>query len=142
MKSRIDKKSVIKIMGINLTLALLLFGLILINKNVFRPTFNNTHFAQILTGSFPNFIAAFLISLCVANSVLIKKPRLGRLIVYSISLCIMSILILDEVKSIVASKQYDIYDITGSVIGSILAILTYEFLYYRQNLKMKRIEIE
>jgi glycopeptide antibiotics resistance protein len=54
---------------------------------------------------------------------------------------IMSILIFDELKSVVASKQYDIYDIIGSVMGSILAILTYEYLFYRQNLKLKRIEI-
>ena len=107
---------------------------------MFRPTFNNTHFVQILTGSCPNFIVALLIGLCVVNPVLVKKPKLGRFIVYSISLCIMSILIPDEIKSVVASKLYDIYDIAGSVIGSILAILTFEFLYYRQNLKMKRIK--
>jgi hypothetical protein len=141
MENKTKLKDAIKIMGINLTLALLLFGLIYINKTVFRTTFNNTHFAQILTGSFPSFIAALLISLCVVNPVLIKKPRLGRLIVYSISLCILSILIIDELKSIVASKQYDIYDIIGSIIGSTLAIMTYEYIYHRQNSKMKRIEI-
>jgi drug/metabolite transporter superfamily protein YnfA len=141
MKPRIEKKAVIKIIGINLTLALLLFGLIFINKTIFRPTFNISPFFQILTGSFPNFIAALLMSLCVVNPVLIKKPKFGRLIVYAISLGIMSILIFDELKSVVASKQYDIYDIIGSVMGSILAILTYEYLFYRQNLKLKRIEI-
>jgi len=135
MKPRIEKKIVIKIIGINLTLFLLLVGLIYINKTIFRPTFNETHIVQILTGSFPNFIAAFLISLCAVNPVLIRRPRLGRLIVYLGSLFIMTVLILDESESIGASKHYDVYDIAGSILGSILAVLTYEFLHYRQKRK-------
>jgi hypothetical protein len=135
MKERIEKKSLRKILRINLILALLLFGLIYINKTVFRPTFNTTHFEQILTGSFPNFIAALLISLCVVNPVLNKKPRFGRLIVYAFSLCVMSVLILDEIKSIAASEIFDICDIIGSISGSVIAILIYEYLYYRLNLK-------
>ena len=141
MKPRIDKKQVFKIIGINLTLFFLLYGLVYINKAVFRPTFNETHLAQILTGSFPNFIAALLISLCVVNPVIIKKPKIGRLIVYAVSLCILATLILDELQSIAASQQFDTYDIAASVLGSILALLTYEYLRYRQNLKLKRAEI-
>jgi hypothetical protein len=137
MKERIEMKSVRKILRTNLILALLLFGLIFINKTVFRPAFNTTHFEQILTGSFPNFIAALLLGLCVVNPVLNKKPRFGRLIVYALSLCIMSVLILDETKSIAASETYDIYDIIGSISGSVLAILIYEYLFYRLNLKKK-----
>ncbi|MDP3441645.1 MAG: hypothetical protein Q8T08_02185 [Ignavibacteria bacterium] len=135
MKPRIEKKIAFKIIGINMTLFLLLVLLIYINKTVFRPTFNENYFAQILTGSFPNFIAAFLISLCVVNPVLIRKPRLGRLIVYLGSLFTMLALILDELESIGASRQYDINDIAGSVLGSLLAILTYEYLNHRQKRK-------
>ncbi len=135
MKPRIEKKIAFKIVGINLTLFLLLVLLIYINKTVFRPTFNENYFAQILTGSFPNFIAAFLISLCVVNPVLIRKPRLGRLIVYLGSLFTMLALILDELESIGASRQYDINDIAGSVLGSLLAILTYEYLNHRHKRK-------
>lgn len=134
MKPKIEKKNLKKIVLINLTLGLLLFGLVYINKTIFRPTFNYSHFSQTLTGSFPNFIAALLISLCVVNPVLIKKPRSGRLIVYVISFCIMSILIFDEFNSILASERYDIYDIIGSATGSFLAIMIFEFLYYRQNI--------
>jgi len=132
MKPRIEKKTIIKIIGINLTLFLLLVGLIYINKTIFRPTFNENYLAQILTGSFPNFIAAFLISLCAVNPVLIRKPRLGRMIVYLFTLCTMTVLILDELKSIGASKQYDINDIVGSILGAILAVMTFEYLNYRQ----------
>ncbi|MFA5848312.1 MAG: hypothetical protein WC833_00370 [Bacteroidales bacterium] len=135
MKPRTEKKAVIKIIGINLTLGLLLFGLVYINKTVFRPTFNETHLAQILTGSFPTFIAAFLISLCAVNPVLIRRPRFGRLVVYLGSLCIMTVLLIDEFESMGASKQYDIYDIAGSILGSLLAVLTYEYLHYRQKRK-------
>ncbi|OFY44209.1 MAG: hypothetical protein A2X18_00940 [Bacteroidetes bacterium GWF2_40_14] len=132
MNTKIEKKTIIKIVGINLTLGLLLFGIVYINKTFFRPAFNETHLAQILTGSFPTFIAAFLISLCVVNPVLIRRPRLGRLIVYLGSLCIMTVLIIDEFESMSASKQYDIYDIVGSILGSLFAVLTYEYLHYRQ----------
>jgi len=135
MKPRIEKKIAFKIIGINMTLFLLLVLLIYINKTVFRPTFNENYFAQILTGSFPNFIAAFLISLCAVNPVLIRKPRLGRLIVYLGSLLTMLVLILDELESIGASRQYDINDIAGSALGSLLAILTYEYLNHRHKRK-------
>jgi hypothetical protein len=103
--------------------------LVYINKAVFRPTFNQTQLAQILTGSFPNFIAAFLISLCAVNPVLIRRPRLGRLIVYLGSTVVMILLILDELKSIAASKQYDMYDIAGSIIGALFAVLIFEYKY-------------
>lgn len=106
MKPGIEKKTVIKIIGINLTLFLLLYGLVTINKAFFRPTFNETHLAQILTGSFPNFIATFLIGLCAVNPVIIRKPRLGRLIVYLGSLFIMTVLIIDELESIGAAIRY------------------------------------
>ncbi len=136
MRQRIEKKTIMKIMAINLTLFLLLIFLIYINKAYFRHIFNETHIAQILTGSFPNFIAAYLISLCVVNPVLIRKPPFGRIIVYLGSLGTMTVLILDESKSIGASKLYDIYDIAGSILGALFAILTYEYLNFRQ----KRLE--
>jgi len=133
MKPIIEKRTAIKIIGINLTLFLLLVGIIYINKTVFRPTFNENYVAQILTGSFPNFIAAYLISLCAVNPVIIRRPRLGRVIVYLGSLFTMTVLIIDELKSIGASKQYDSYDIAGSILGALLAILTFEYLNYKKN---------
>ena len=138
MKTRVEKKVIIKIMGINITLAILLFVLIYINKTFIRPTVNNSHFIQILTGSFPNFIAGFIMSLCVVTPVLIRKPKFKRIIVYTISLCIMSVLIFDELQSLTASKQYDLNDVIGSVIGSMLALLMFEYFYYRQRLTQFR----
>jgi glycerol uptake facilitator-like aquaporin len=139
MENKTKKKDAIKIIGINLALALLLFGLVFINKTVFRPEFKDSNIFQIITGSFPNFIAALLISLCVVNPVLVKKPRFGRYIVYAMSFGIMSILFFEEIKSVWgASTQYDIYDIIGSAIGSVISILLYEYLYFRQKIKLTK----
>ena len=141
MDNRISKKELFKLIGINILLFILLFGLVTINKQVFRPTFNHSHFALVLTGSFPNFLAAYLISLCVVNAVLIRKPKFGRQIVYVLSFIVMAILIIEEIKSIWgASTQFDIYDVIGSSIGSSLAILTYEYSNSRQKNKLKKMK--
>ncbi len=138
MKTRVERKVIFKIMGINITFAILLFVLIYINKTFIRPTYNNTHFIQMLTGSFPNFIAGLLMCLCVVTPVLIRKPKFKRIIVYTISLCIMFVLVFDELQSLTASKQYDLNDVIGSVIGVILALFIFEYFYYRQRLAQIR----
>jgi len=139
----ISSKDKFKIIGINILLFALLFGLVTLNKECFRPHFSNSTLAKIITGSFPNFIAAYIISLFAVNPVLTIKPRFGRMIVYISTLMISTILTIEELTSIVgASKQYDIYDIIASVLGSILAILTYESINYRQKNKLNKIETE
>jgi len=72
----------IQIIIINILLFALLFGMISFNKAVFRPNFNHISFINILTGSFPNFIAAYIISFAFINAVLTKNPIHGRVIVY------------------------------------------------------------
>ena len=134
MEIKISDKEKVKLIGTNILLFILLFGIVTLNKRVFRPAFNHSQIGIILTGCFPNFIAAYLISLGVVNAVLTRKPKYGRMIVYILSLAVMAILILEEFKSIFgASTQFDIYDIIGSSIGSLLAILTFEFLNSRKN---------
>lgn len=141
MDKKINKKEILKLIGINILLFTLLFGLVTINKLIFRPTFNHSLFALVLTGSFPNFIAAYIISLCVVNPVLIRKPKFGRQIVYTISFIVMTILIFEEIKSIWgASTQFDIYDIIGSALGSLLAILTYEYLYSKKKNRLDKVK--
>jgi len=135
----INSKDKFRIIGINMLLFALLFGLVTLNKDYFRPNFTNSTLAKIITGSFPNFIAAFIVSLCAVNPVLTIKPRFGRMIVYISTFMIATILTIEELTSMVgASKQYDIYDVIASVLGSILAILTYEYINY----KLKRIELK
>ena len=133
MDSKISNKEKIKLIGINIFLFILLFGTVTLNKQVFRPAFNHSQISLVLTGSFPNFIAAFLISLGVVNAVLIRDPKFGRMIVYILSFIVMAVLIFEEFESVFgASTQFDINDIIGSSAGSLLAILTYEYFKSRK----------
>jgi hypothetical protein len=138
-----EYKGRFKIIGINILLFALLFGLVTLNKEYFRPYFSNSTLSKIITGSFPNFIAAYIISLCAVNPVLTAKPRFGRMMVYISTFMISAILTIEEFTSIVgASEHYDIYDIIASVLGSILSILTYESINYGQKNRLNKIETE
>ena len=122
-------KKVLKIIGINLILFGALFGLITINKEFLRPLSSSNSLSVVLTGCFPNFIAAFLISLAPINAVVIKKPKGGRIIVYACAIFTFLILAIEEVIPFWgASTYYDLYDIIASAIGSALAISTYEII--------------
>ena len=124
-----NQKTRLRIIGINLILFALLFGLVSLNKGFFRPTFNQIPFLKFLTGIFPNFIAAYLISLSFVNAILIRKPKFGRRIVYTGSSVIFIILTIEEIKPMWgASTYYDLYDIFASGLGSALAIMTFELI--------------
>lgn len=131
-----SQKTKLIIVGINLILFALLYGLVSLNKEFFRSAFNHIPFLKFLTGIFPNFIAAYLICLAFVNAILIRKPKFGRLIIYSSALIVFIVLTMEEIKPMWgASTYYDIFDILASGIGSILAILTFEFIYFRRNNK-------
>ena len=124
-----NRKNALRIVGINLILFALLYGLISFNKEVLRPELGQTPFINILTGSFPNFIAAYVISLAFVNAVLIRKPQNGRLIVYVGSVLVFTILAIEEIHPIWgASTIYDPFDIWGSGLGSALSIITFELV--------------
>ena len=124
-----NQKNALRIIGINLILFALLYGLITFNKEVLRPEFSHITFISILTGSFPNFIAAYLISLGFVNAVLIRKPQNGRIIVYAGSVLVFIILAVEELHPIWgASTYYDLFDIWASGLGSILSIITFELI--------------
>ena len=123
-----DKK---KVIAINAILFAALFGLVSLNKEILRPALNNSSLLKILTGSFPNFIAAYIISLAIVSAVWIRKFKHGRLIVYMGSIAVFAILTIEEIKPILgASTYYDIFDIVASGVGSALTILTYELLVF------------
>lgn len=116
-----------KVIVINAILFAALFGLISLNKEILRPALNNSSLLKILTGCFPNFIAAYLISLASVPAVLIRKFKYGRLLVYTFSIAVFVILMIEELKPMWgASTYYDTFDIIASGVGSTLAILTYE----------------
>jgi hypothetical protein len=118
-----------RVITINAILFAALFGLISFNKEFLRPTLNNSELLKILTGCFPNFIAAYIISTAAITAVVIRKIKNGRLIVYSSSIVVSAILIIEELKPMWgASEHYDTYDIIASVVGSFFAIITFELL--------------
>ena len=118
-----------KVIAVNALLVAALFGLVSLNKEILRPALNDSDLLKILTGCFPNFIAAYLISLAFVSAVLIRKFKHGRLLVYSGSIAVFAILTMEELKPMWgANTYYDIFDIVASGVGSTLAILTYELL--------------
>jgi len=122
-------KSKKKVLVINAVLFAVLFGLVSLNKEVLRPALNSSQLMRMLTGCFPNFIAAYLISLAWVSAVLIRKLKHARLIIYLWSFAVFAILMIEELKPMWgASTQYDAFDIIASGAGSALAILTYELI--------------
>jgi predicted neutral ceramidase superfamily lipid hydrolase len=122
-------KNIKKAIAINAILFAALFGLISLNKEFLRHTLNNTGFQKVFTDCFPNFIAAYLISLLFVSAVLIRKIKHGRLIVYVCALVVFLILMIEEIKPMWgANEYYDSNDIIASGVGSFFTIITYELL--------------
>ncbi len=127
-------KSITRIIGLNLFIIAALFGLVSFNKEVLRPSSIHSVFARTLTGCFPNFIAACLISLAFVNAVLSRQPKYSRLIVILSSTVIFIILTFEELNPLWgASTHYDPWDIAASGVGSLLSILTFELITMIRN---------
>ena len=120
-----------KYIGINLVLIAILYLSVTFNKEFIRPVYGHSPIIGILTGSFSNFMAAYIVSLFPIAPILAKRIdiRKSRLIIYLTSIIVFFILTIEELKPFVnASKTYDIYDIIASGLGSILAVLTFELI--------------
>jgi len=131
-----NRKSKQRIIVINLLLFALLFGLVSLNKEFLRPLYSNTPVIKVLIGSFPDFIAAYIISLAFMNAVVIREPKYGRLIVYLSSFLVFAILTIEEFKPMWgASTHYDPFDIFASGLGSLLTILTFELVVLKRKTK-------
>ena len=116
-----------KIIAVNALLFALLFGMISFNKEFLRPRLRHLPVAGALVGCLPNFLAAFFISLAPVYAVITRKPKHGRILVYSVSIVVFAVLAMEEVVPVWgASKQYDPFDILASGIGSLLAVLGFE----------------
>ena len=86
-----------------------------------------------VTGSFPNFIAAFIIGLFFVNGAVTMEPKYSRLLVYLGSLLVFAVLTIEEVKPMWgASTCYDVLDIIATGAGSLLAIVTYELIVFKR----------
>jgi hypothetical protein len=115
--------------AINLILFAVLYLTVTFNKEFIRPVFGNSPIIGIITGSFSNFMAAYIISLFPVAPLLARNIELkkARLFIYVTSILVFLILTIEEFKPFVsASTTYDIYDILASGLGSLIAILTFE----------------
>ena len=124
-----------KYLAVNLILFAVLYLTVTFNKEYIRPVYGYSPIIGIITGSFSNFMAAYIISLFPIAPILVKNIDLkkARLIIYSVSILVFLILTIEELNPMWgASTQYDLFDILASGIGSILAILTFELLTIKQ----------
>ncbi len=124
-----------KYLAVNLILFAVLYLSVTFNKEFIRPVYGYSPIIGIITGSFSNFMAAYIISLFPIAPILVKNIDLkkARLIIYSVSILVFLILTIEELNPMWgASTQYDLFDILASGIGSILAILTFELLTIKQ----------
>ena len=129
----------LRVIGTNLLLFLLLLGVVTFNKRFLRPHVGSSVLAQIVTGSLPNFAAAFFVGLCAVSPVLLFPPRFGRQLVYSAALAAFTLLTLEELTGFVgASKRLDTFDILASALGSVLACLSFELLVRGVRARAKR----
>ena len=120
-----------KYLAINLILFAILYLSVTFNKEFIRPVYGNSPIIGIITGSFSNFMAAYIISLFPVTPIISKKIMIkkARIIVYTISTLVFLILTAEELHPMWgASTQYDLFDILASAVGSLLAILTFEII--------------
>ena len=87
-----------KYLLINLLLFAFLFLSVSFNKEYLRPNYDNLPLIKTLTGSFPNFIAALIISLFPLKPILDKNTKTGRIIFYASSFLIFTVLTVEELN--------------------------------------------
>jgi len=122
-------KAMNKYLKINILLFVFLYLSISFNKEYLRPLYGHLQLSGTLLGSYPNFIAAFIISPFPLKHAMMLKANKGRIIIYSTSFIVFAILSIEEWKPFFhASSVFDIYDIIASGIGALFAIITFELL--------------
>ncbi|HEB62651.1 MAG TPA: hypothetical protein ENI82_05815 [Bacteroidetes bacterium] len=127
-----------RFIAINLILFAILYLSVTFNKEFIRPVYGDSPIIGILTGSFANFMAAYIVSLFPIAPILARNIdfKKSRVLIYSISFIVFLILTFEELKPFVnASMTYDIYDIIASGLGSITAIITFEIFLKKINKK-------
>ena len=97
-----------------------------LNKEILRPALSDIPIIKPMLGCFPNFIAAYIISLFFVNGALMIEPMHSRLLVSLGSLFVFVVLTAEELRPMWgASTHYDVLDIVALGVGSFLAVFTY-----------------
>jgi len=116
---------------INLLLFAFLYFSVSFNKEYIRPIYADKAFWGILTGSYSNFMAAYIVSLFAVAPIFSRNlnKQKSRLVFYGIAVLVFLLLTLEEFSPFAgASKVYDVYDIIASALGSLFAIFTFEII--------------
>ena len=128
-----SQKRKIRVVFTNICLFGFLFGAVFLNKEFLRPSLSHLPSLAPITGSFPNFIAAYIIGLFFVNGAVTMEQKHSRLLVYMASLLVFAFLTLEEVNPMWgASTCYDVLDIIATGAGSLLAIVTYELIVLKR----------
>ena len=128
-----SQKSRIRVVLTNICLFGFLFGAVFLNKELLRPSLSHIPFLTPITGSFPNFIAAYIMSLFFVNGAVTMEPMHSRLLVYLGSMFVFAVLTIEEVNPMWgASTCFDVLDIVATGAGTILAIVTYELIVLKR----------
>ena len=128
-----SRKKRLRVILTNILLFGLLFGLVSLNKEILRPSLSDIPIVKPTLGCFPNFIAAYIISLFFVNGALMIEPIHSRLLVSLGSLFVFVVLTAEELRPMWgASTHYDVLDIVASGVGALLAVFTYEVAVIRR----------
>lgn len=126
-------KRINKFLKINILLFVFLFLSISFNKEYLRPLYGHLILPGIILGSYPNFIAAFVIGLFPLRPALRANINTGGIIIYLTSLFIFIVLSIEEWKSFFqTSTVFDVNDIIASGLGSCMAIATFELVLLKR----------
>jgi len=118
-----------KYIAVNLILFAVLFLSVSFNKNYIRPVYRHHATVGVITGSFSNFMAAWVTSLFSFTFILVRKlqAKKARLFFYGASVFVFIALAVEEIVPYTgASSTCDAFDIAASGIGVLAAIATYE----------------
>jgi len=116
---------------INFSLFAFLYFFVTYNREYIRPLYAGDSFSGILTGSYSNFAAAYIISLFSVAPIFFKNLNKGksRLVFYGFAVLLFLLLILEKFSPFAgASKVYDVYDIIASTLGNLLAFTIFEII--------------
>ena len=108
-----------------LILFLVVIGII--NGEYLRPHYGNLKYFNIIIGSLPNFVGAFVFSLFLSSQISKLYIKKRRILIYLISFLVFILLTIEEYKPFfTASKTFDTFDIVASGLGVFCAIVVLE----------------
>ena len=114
------------------SLILLILGII--NDEYFRPKFGSLKYLNIVFGSLPNFVGAFLFAL-FSNGIIPRKYREKKeKLIYLSALLVFIILTKEEFYPyFTATKTFDTFDIVASGLGVLFAIFIWKLSIINEN---------